>query len=38
MIRLTLTARLQLLSWAGQHGDPQFQAAVAEVYNTVQRR
>ena len=31
MIRLALTACSQLLSWAGQHGGPQFQAAVAEV-------
>ena len=31
MIRLALTACSQLLRWAGQHGGPQFQAAMAEV-------
>jgi len=31
MIRLALTACSQLLSRAGQHGDPQFREAIAEV-------
>jgi len=31
MIRLALTACSQLLRWAGQHGGPQLQAAMAEV-------
>jgi hypothetical protein len=31
MIRLALTTCSQLLSWAGQHGGPQLQAAIAEI-------
>ena len=31
MIRLALTACSQLLSWAGQHGGPELQAAMAGV-------
>jgi hypothetical protein len=31
MIRLALSACSHLLSWAGQHGGPQLQAAIAEV-------
>jgi hypothetical protein len=31
MIRLALTTCSQLLRWAGQHGGPQLQAAIAEV-------
>jgi hypothetical protein len=31
MIRLALTACSQLLGWAGLHGGPELQAAMAEV-------